>query len=107
MPNALALGAVLAVGALFGVSFNVVLATYRYALVPDRLQARTTSVVRLIAWGTIPLGQLVAGFLAQGIGARPSFLVLAGVMLATAVAAAAAPSVRNAPSIDALAPEPA
>ncbi len=107
MPNALALGAVLGVGSLFGVSFNVVTATYRYALVPDRLQARTVSVVRLIAWGTIPLAQLVAGVLAQGIGAGPSFLAFAGVMLAAAIAATAIPSVRHAPPIEALVPEPA
>lgn len=107
MPNALALGAVLGAGSLFGVSFNVVISTYRYAMVPDRLQARTTSVVRLIAWGTIPLAQLTAGFLAQSIGAAPSFLAFAGVMLAAAVAATAAPSVRRAPPVEALVPEPA
>lgn len=107
MPNALALGAVLGVGSLFGVSFDVVTATYRYALVPDRLQARTISVVRLIAWGTIPPAQLVAGVLAQGIGTGPSFLAFAGVMLAAAIAATATPSVRHAPPIEALAPEPA
>jgi MFS family permease len=107
MPNALALGAVLGVGSLFGVSFDVVTATYRYALVPDRLQARTISVVRLIAWGTIPPAQLVAGVLAQGIGTGPSFLAFAGVMLAAAIAATAIPSVRHAPPIEALVPEPA
>jgi hypothetical protein len=94
-------------GSLFGVSFNVVAATYRYALVPDRLQARTISVARLIAWGTIPLAQLVAGLLAERLGASPSFLAFAVVMLAAAVAATVAPSVRHAPPIDALLPEPA
>jgi MFS family permease len=107
MPNALALGMVLGAGSLFGVSFNVVTATYRYALVPDRLQARTTSVVRLIAWGTIPLGQLVAGLLAERLGAGPSFLAFAGIMLAAAVVASAVPSVRGAPPIEALPTEAA
>lgn len=107
MPNALALGMMLGAGSVFGVSFNVVTATYRYALVPDRLQARTTSVIRLIAWGTIPLGQLAAGLLAERLGAGPSFLAFAGVMLATAVVASAVPSVRRAPPIEALPPQPA
>ena len=107
LPNALALGAVIGAGTVFGVSFNVVVGTYRYALVPDRLQARTVSVTRLIAWGTIPLAQLTAGLLAQGIGAGPAFLAFAGVMLATAVAATAAPSVRRAPPIEALSAEAA
>jgi MFS family permease len=107
MPNALALGVVLGAGSLFGVSFNVVTSTYKYALVPDRLQARITSVVRLIAWGTIPLAQLTAGLLAERLGAGPSFLAFAGIMLAAAVAATAAPSIRRAPPIEALTPEPA
>jgi MFS family permease len=107
MPNVLALGMMLGAGSVFSVSFNVVTATYRYALVPDRLQARTTSVVRLIAWGTIPLGQLLAGLLAERLGTGPSFLAFAGIMLAAAVVASAVPSVRRAPPIEALPPQPA
>lgn len=61
----------------------------------------------VIAWGTIPPAQLVAGLLAEGIGAGPSFLAFAAIMLATAVAATAAPSVRHAPPIEALTPEAA
>jgi hypothetical protein len=53
------------------------------------------------------LAQLVAGLLAQGIGAGPSFLAFAAIMLAAAVAASAAPSVRKAPPIEALGTEPA
>jgi len=107
MPNPISLGALLGLGSVFGVSFNVVVATYRYALVPDRLQGRTTSVVRLIAWGTIPPAQLLSGVLAERIGAAPSFLVFAGVMLLTAIVASIAPSVRRAPPIESLAPEAA
>jgi MFS family permease len=107
MPNPVSLGALLGLGSVFGVSFNVVVATYRYALVPDRLQGRTTSVVRLIAWGTIPPAQLLSGVLAERIGAAPSFLVFAGVMLLTAIVASIAPSVRRAPPIESLAPEAA
>jgi MFS family permease len=107
MPNAVTLGALLGVGTVFGVAFNVVVATYRYALVPDHLQGRTTSVVRMIAWGTIPLAQLLSGVLAEHIGTGPSFLTFAGVMLLTAVAASIAPSVRRAPPIESLAAEAA
>jgi hypothetical protein len=42
-PNALALGALAAVMWITGPPFNVVVSAYRYALVPDRLQARTQS----------------------------------------------------------------
>ena len=105
--NAVMLGVLLGVGAVVGVAFNVVVATYRYALVPDHLQGRTTSVVRMIAWGTIPLAQLLSGILAERIGTGPSFLTFAGVMLLTAVAASIAPSVRRAPSIESLTAEAA
>lgn len=107
MPNAVMLGVLLGVGAVFGVAFNVVVATYRYALVPDHLQGRTTSVVRMIAWGTIPLAQLLSGILAEHIGTGPSFLTFAGVMLLTAAAASIAPSVRHAPPIESLVAEAA
>jgi MFS family permease len=107
MPNPIALGVVLGLGSVFGVSFNVVVATYRYALVPDRLQGRTTSVARLIAWGTIPPAQLLSGVLAERIGTGPSFLVFAAVMLVTAIIASIAPSVRRAPPVESLAVEPA
>jgi MFS family permease len=107
MPNAVTLGLLLGVGAVFGVAFNVVVATYRYALVPDHLQGRTTSVVRMIAWGTIPLAQLLSGILAEHLGTGPSFLVFAGAMLLTAAAATIAPSVRRAPPIESLTAEAA
>ena len=107
MPNAVTLGLLLGVGAVFGVAFNVVVATYRYALVPDHLQGRTTSVVRMIAWGTIPLAQLLSGILAEHLGTGPSFLVFASAMLLTAVAATIAPSVRRAPPIESLTAEAA
>jgi hypothetical protein len=48
---ALALGAVVAVTALPGPAFNVVLTSYNYALAPDRLQARTVGAARLVVWG--------------------------------------------------------
>jgi MFS family permease len=107
LPNAIWIGALLGVGAIFGVAFNVVVGTYRYALVPDHLQGRTTSVVRMFAWGTIPLAQLLSGFLAERIGTGPSFLAFAGAMLLTAGAASIAPSVRRAPPIESLVAEAA
>jgi MFS family permease len=101
-PNALALGALAAVMWIGGPPFNVVVGAYRYALVPDRLQARTSSAARLVAWGTIPLGSLAAGFLVEAVGAITSFLVLAGISLAVALAATATRAVRNAPQVEAL-----
>ncbi len=102
--NAFALGAVWGFAGLFGPVFNVTLASYRYALVPDRLLARVGSAALVVAWGAVPLGTLTAGFLLESFGAVKSIVVLAGVMVAVGIAAAASPSVRTAPRISELQP---
>jgi MFS family permease len=105
MPNPVALGIAAGTTGLTGPAFNVVAAGYRYALAPDRLQARTQSAARLVAWGSIPFGALLGGVLAQRLGTVTSLLVLAGLMLAVALAATAARSVRNAPQVESLHPD--
>src|SRR5918995_7461807 len=101
-PNAIAMGVVAGVVNITGPIFNVVLSAYRYALVPDRLLGRVGSVVLLVAWGTIPLGAISAGFLLEGFGAVTTMLVLAGVNVAVAVGATLARTVRNVPPVDEL-----
>ena len=98
----LALGAVLGAASVLGPVFNVVVGSYRYALVPDRLLARVQSAALVVAWGAVPLGQLVAGFLLESFGAVTSILALAGVSIAVAAAAASARSIRSAPQIEEL-----
>jgi hypothetical protein len=88
----------------WGPAFNVVLSSYRYALSPDRLQARTVSSARLIAWGTIPLASLLAGGLLQGAGSRQTLLILGAIMVVVASAATARRIVRNAPQVADLRP---
>lgn len=99
MPTPLWLGAAAGASSVVGPLFNVVVAAYRYALVPDRLQARTQSAARLVAWGTIPLAPLIAGVLLQGIGSTGTLLALATLMLAVAVVATASRTVRTAPRL--------
>jgi predicted MFS family arabinose efflux permease len=101
-PDMVALGAVALVGTAIGPVFNVVLAAYRYALTPDRLQGRATSVIRLIAWGTIPIGALVGGFSVERFGAVPTFVGLAAVGVAMALAGTATAHVRRAPRVETL-----
>jgi MFS family permease len=98
----LALGAVWGFAGFFGPVFNVTFASYRYALVPDRLLARVGSAALVVAWGAIPLGQLTAGFLLQSLGAVKAIVALGGVMAAVGVAATASRSIRTAPRLDEL-----
>jgi MFS family permease len=97
-----AIGAVWAFGGIFGPIFNVTFAAYRYALVPDRLLARVGSAALVVAWGAIPLGQLTAGVLLQGIGAQETILLLAGLMGAVGLAATVSRTVRTAPRVEEL-----
>jgi hypothetical protein len=101
-PSVLVLGALAAVMWIGGPPFNVVVGSYRYALVSDRLLGRTASAARLIAWGPIPLGSLAAGFLLEAVGAIKSFLVLAAISVAVALAATLLRAVRDAPPVEAL-----
>jgi Na+/melibiose symporter-like transporter len=102
VPSLVAIGLILAVGGALGPLFNVVVAGYRYALAPDRLQARTISVGRLFAWGTIPLASLSAGLLLEVWDAVPTLVLMAVALVGVSIAATAAPTIRRAPQPDAL-----
>ena len=102
VPSTLALGALAGVQALVGPPWNVIVGSYRYALVPDRLLGRVQSAGSLVSWGTLPLGALAGGFLIEAIGPRSTFLVLAGIFLVVAIGASSARVIRNAPRIEAV-----
>ncbi|MGZ6955094.1 MAG: MFS transporter [Acidimicrobiia bacterium] len=65
----------LAVGGFAGLVWNVITVSMRQALVPDHLLGRVNSAYRLIGWGTMPLGALAGGLLADAFGLRAPFLV--------------------------------
>jgi MFS family permease len=92
----LVLGVLCGLQVIVGPPWNVVLAAYRYRVVPDRLLGRVGAAGSLVTWGTIPLGSLAAGYLIASVGARDTFLVLAGVFVVVGVAAIASPSIRRA-----------
>ncbi|GGS63408.1 MFS transporter [Planobispora rosea] len=77
----------LLVGAAFfagGVSiavWNVITVSLRQRITPDRLLGRLNSAYRLLAWGTMPLGAAAGGLLAQFLGLRAVFAVMALLVL--------------------------
>jgi predicted MFS family arabinose efflux permease len=77
--NPVAVGAALAIEGGFGVAWNVVTVSMRQAIVPDALLGRVNSAYRLLGWGTMPIGALLGGVLAQTFGLRAPF-VLGGVV---------------------------
>jgi predicted MFS family arabinose efflux permease len=100
-PTTLWLGVTVALIAWSAPLFNVTLTSYRYALTPDRLQARVHSAARIVAWGTIPVGTLVGGLVLEATGAVTTFLAIAGVLAATTAVAAGRPTLRRPPALPA------
>jgi MFS family permease len=89
---------------LFGAPYNVVIAARMYQLVPEEIFGRVRSVGRIVAWGTIPIGTLLGGLLADRLGAGPALLVLGLGMIPIAIASMVSPGMR---SIDDPVSEPA
>ena len=56
--------------------WNVIAVTLRQRISPDRLLGRVNSAFRLLAWGTIPLGALAAGLLAETFGLAVVFAAM-------------------------------
>jgi MFS family permease len=95
MPTPLWLGVLVFLTALPGPVFNVVINTYVYRVTPEHLLGRVRSVAKLVAWGTIPLGSLLGGVLAESLGAGPALLVFALGMLPVAVLTTLSPGMRQ------------
>jgi MFS family permease len=62
---------------------NVVTVSLRQRITPDRLLGRMNASYRLVGWGTMPLGALLGGVVAEVVGLRGAFLAAAVVTLAT------------------------
>jgi len=62
--------------------WNVITVSLRQQITPDRLLGRVNSGYRLLAWGSMPLGAATGGLLAQLLGLRAVFTVMAVLTLA-------------------------
>ncbi len=56
--------------------YSILAASFRLAVIPDELQARVSSVVRLILFGSLALGQAIIGLLLQRFGVLATVGVL-------------------------------
>ena len=87
---------IVAVLGFVGPAWNVSVQTYRMQITPNELLGRTSSVALQVAWGVIPLGSLLAGFLLQALSPAAAMTVVAAGMAATAMAATVVAPVRDA-----------
>ena len=76
-------GVSLAVSGVSVVLWNVVTVSLRQRITPDRLLGRMNASYRLVGWGTMPLGALLGGVLAEALGLRGAFLAAAAIYFAT------------------------
>jgi hypothetical protein len=70
-------------GVLYGINYLAL----RQAITPDRMLGRMTATMRFLSVAMAPLGSLVGGALASGIGTRGTLLTVGGLGLLLAAAA--------------------
>jgi MFS family permease len=85
VPVGLALVGVGVVGA------NVVRGAFRMRYVPGHLLGRTTSAGSLVAYGTMPLAALLAGWLGEHVGVPATFTAMAALFVVVSLAVLVGP----------------
>jgi hypothetical protein len=101
-PNVYVLTAAILPTALAIPATDSVVHGYRLAMTPDRLIGRVESVWSTISLLIAPLGPLVAGVMLDQVSARATIALFAAFGLVLAVWGSLSPSIRAAPSLDAL-----
>jgi MFS family permease len=94
-PSLVGLAVLVFVLNLFGAPYNVVITARIYELVPEDLLGRVRSVAKIVAWGTIPVGTLLGGVLADHLGGRQALLVLGLAMIPIAIVSTLSPGMRS------------
>jgi len=89
-----------AIGAVYAV-VNVAQFSYRMSLIPGALQGRISSIIRLLVYGSTPLGLAVAGFFIEHASAGTTVVALGAGLVVVALAASLHPRIRRARSSDA------
>ncbi|MFD8531605.1 MFS transporter [Streptosporangium canum] len=83
-PNAIVLGALLAVNGFVITLWTVVTVSLRQQVVPSEMLGRVNGVYKMLGWGLIPLGALAGGLVAHTFGLRAPYPV-AGVLRGAAL----------------------
>ncbi|GAB3498884.1 MFS transporter [Amycolatopsis cihanbeyliensis] len=79
--NPYLIGAAFFLGGAGIIGWNVVVVSLRQRITPPHLLGRMNSGFRLVAWGTRPLGAVAGGLLAELLGLRAVFALMALVVL--------------------------
>ena len=74
---------------------NPILSAVQYECIPPRMRGRVFGALTAGAFTAMPLGVLVAGYLVDGMGLRPTLLGTGGLYLATALSLLVNPAIRG------------
>ena len=74
-PNRLAVFAALAVSGAMMMWWNVITVSLRQRITPDHLLGRVNAGYRFFAWGSMPIGALLGGLVAEAFGVVAVFIV--------------------------------
>lgn len=99
-PSPAVLAVALATQAFCFPNTDAALASYRYAVTPDRLTARVTTAASNISVMTMPLGPLAAGLLLDSVSARMSVLLVSAVCMTAAVIGTLGRTIRSLPALE-------
>jgi len=86
-----------------GMVYNIAQVSYRQAICPERLQGRMNATMRWIVWGTIPLGGLLGGVIAETTSLRTALWVgaVGGILSFLPVLLSSVRSIKEIPTIEA------
>lgn len=101
-PSAVVLAAAFAVQAFCFPNTDAAVASYWYALTPDRVLSRVMTAENTVRVLAAPLGPLAAGLLLSSVSARATIAVFAGCTLAAGVVGTVNAAIRHAPTLEEL-----
>ncbi len=99
-PNVYVLAGALAAQAFCFPNTDAALASYRFAITPDRLTSRVTTAASNIAVVAMPLGPLIAGLMLDSVSVRVTVLVLTASSMVAAIVGTASRSIRSLPALE-------
>jgi MFS family permease len=74
IPQPIVIGLIIAATSSLGGAFNIVFGSIRQRIVPNHLLGRVMASFRVISWGSLPLGALLGGLIAQSFGLVAVFI---------------------------------
>ncbi|MDP8959988.1 MAG: MFS transporter, partial [Actinomycetota bacterium] len=84
--NPLVVGALEAALGFAVVTWNIITVSLRQSIIPQEILGRVNSVYRFVGWGSIPVGALLGGVLADAFGLRAPFIIAGAAQLVALVA---------------------